>query len=116
MRVQAFLDWKEIDVISVWMVFAADDYVPCCGQSRNTRGVQLSQKHSPTRLPTNYPPRLAPGTKVPPLVRTGALNWEGPNYLCSAEASEIVSCRREKLAGQVPCPLAQVATVDCKAV
>ena len=24
-------------------------------RSQNTRGVQLSQKYSPTRLPTNYP-------------------------------------------------------------
>jgi hypothetical protein len=91
MRAQAFLRWQEINVISVGMVFAADDHVPNGGRSRNTRGTQLSQKRSPTRLPTNYPPQLAPGTKVPLLVRTGALNWEGPNYLHSAESSEIVS-------------------------
>jgi hypothetical protein len=28
---------------------------------------------------------------VPLLVRTGALNWEGPNYLHSVESREIVS-------------------------
>ena len=73
MRAQAFPDWKESDVISVRLVFnTGRPRSSICERSRNTKGVQLSQKHSPTRLPTNYPPRLAPGTKVPLLVRTGA--------------------------------------------
>jgi hypothetical protein len=96
MLVQVFLSLDEINTISVRLILAEDNHVPICGRSRNTRGTQLSQKRSPTRLPTNYPPRLAPGTKVPLLIRTGALNWEGPNYLCSAESSEIVS-RQSKI-------------------
>jgi hypothetical protein len=55
MRAQAFLRRQEINVISIGMVFAADDHVPNGERSRNTRGTQLSQKRSPTRLPTNYP-------------------------------------------------------------
>jgi len=92
MLVQVFLYLDGINIISVRLILAADNQVPNCWRSQNTRGTQLSQKRSPTRLPTNYPPRLAPGTKVPLLVRTGALNWEGPNYLHSAQGSEIVSC------------------------
>ena len=43
-----------------------------CARFKNTRGAQLSLKRSPTRLPTNYPPRLALGTNGAPLVRAEA--------------------------------------------
>jgi hypothetical protein len=55
MLVQVFLCLEEINIISVRLILAVDSHVPICGRSQNTRGTQLSQKRSPTRLPTNYP-------------------------------------------------------------
>lgn len=97
MLAQVFPCSNEMNIIYIGLAFAADNHVANCGRSRNTRGTQLSQKRSPTRLPTNYPPRLAPGTKVPPLVRTGAFNWDWPNYLHSERRSKIVSCKAQKI-------------------
>jgi hypothetical protein len=53
-----------------------------CGvraESRNTRGVQLSQKYSPTRLPTNYPTTGTSNCGAPYWLDQGHLNWEWPN-------------------------------------
>jgi hypothetical protein len=55
MLVQVFLYLDGINIISVRLILAADNQVPNCWRSQNTRGTQLSQKRSPTRLPTNYP-------------------------------------------------------------
>jgi len=53
----------------------------------------------PHASPDQLPPRLAPGTTVPPLVRTGAFEWDWPNYLHSAQRGGIVSCEAWKPGG-----------------
>lgn len=66
------------------------------GCTANTRGAQLSLKCSSTRLPTNYPPRLAPALRCPHWLERRHLNWDWPYNVRSAQRRETVSASTKK--------------------
>jgi hypothetical protein len=116
MLAQAFLCPLEINTISVRLVFAANNHFPNCGRSRNTRGTQLSQKRSPTRLPTNYPHDWHLEQRCPHWLEQGHLIGIGLTTCIVRAGTKSFHARCRKLADQALCLLAQVTTVDCKAV
>jgi hypothetical protein len=113
MRAQAFLCGREIKVNYVRMVFAAGCHVLYYGRSRNTRGTQLSQKRSPTRLPTNYPHDWHLEQRCPHWLEQGHLIGIGltTSIVRGGAKSFHAGCR--ELAGRAVGALAHVTIVGC---
>jgi hypothetical protein len=66
---------------------------------RNTKGSTTLPEVLPPRVSRPITPRPATETTLPPLLRTGALHWDRPNYLHSAQGEEIVSRDHPDTAG-----------------
>jgi hypothetical protein len=112
MLAQVFPCSNEMNIIYVRLAFGADNHVANCGRSRNTRGTQLSQKRSPTRLPTNYPHDWHLEQRCPHWLEQGHLIGIGLTTCIVSGGAKSFHAKRRKLTGQALCPLAQVTTVD----
>ncbi len=113
MRAKVFLWRREIDVNYVRMVFAADEQDLYSDRSRNTRGTQLSQKRSPTRLPTNYPHDWHLEQRCPHWLEQGHLIGIGLTTCIVRDGAKSFQAKRRKLAGHGARTLAHVTIVVC---